>query len=344
MNTSDAPRPQAGQATPSRANKKIVLSGMKPTGQLHLGNLEGALANWVQLQAEHEMYCCVVDWHSLTADFDDTAGMQDRILQMTIDYLAAGLDPSRCAIFVQSQVKEHAELHLLFSMLVPVPWLERMPTYKDKRDNEGLDSYGFLGYPVLQAADILIYRAHFVPVGRDQERHIIFARDLAGRFNHIYGTDLFPLPEPQFTEFAEMPGTDGRKMSKSYDNDIRIGDSPEVTTEKVRKMFTDPQKIRRNDPGRPDLCPVYKLHYRYSPTDHTQQVHETCQTGVLGCVECKKNMAAHLNRALEPLRERRAVWVQRADDVWDVLRDGADRARARAQETMAQVRRAMHLQ
>jgi tryptophanyl-tRNA synthetase len=317
---------------------------MQPTGQLHLGNLEGALKNWVALQQEHDMYCCIVDWHSLTSDFEQTEGMQDRIFQMAVDYLAAGLDPNHCAIFVQSQVKEHAELHLLLSMLTPVPWLERMPTYKDKRDNLGLDSYGFLGYPVLQAADILIYRADLVPVGRDQERHIIFARDLAGRFNHLYGAEVFPLPEPKFTEFAEVPGVDGRKMSKSYGNDIRIADSADETKEKVRKMFTDPQKIRKNDPGRPDICPVYKLHRIYSPADLVATTHRTCQTGELGCVECKLNLAANLNAALEPIRGRRAQWLKKPDDVWDVLDSGATKARQRAQETMALVRKAMNLQ
>jgi len=332
------------QDNTTSGGRQIVLSGMQPTGQLHLGNLEGALKNWVALQDQYEMYCCIVDWHSLTSDFEETEGMQDRILQMAVDYLAAGLDPNKCAIFVQSQVKEHAELHLIFSMLTPVPWLERMPTYKDKRDNLGLDSYGFLGYPVLQAADILVYRAHLVPVGKDQERHIIFARDLAGRFNHLYNTEVFPLPEPKFTQFAEIPGTDGRKMSKSYGNDIRLADSPEETAEKLRKMFTDPQKLRRNDPGRPEICPVFKLHQVYSPPDLVERVDATCRTGELGCVDCKKMLTEHLNAALAPIREKRAEWAARPDDVWDVLKDGADRARRRAQETMARVRAAMNLQ
>jgi tryptophanyl-tRNA synthetase len=335
------PAPASG-ATDGTA--RVILSGMQPTGQLHLGNLEGALANWVQLQSDYEMYCCIVDWHSLTADFEQTEGMQERIVQMAVDYLAAGLDPERCAIFVQSQVKEHAELHLLLSMIVPVPWLERMPTYKDKRDNLGLDSYGFLGYPVLQAADILLYRAHLVPVGKDQERHIIFARDVAGRFNHMYGQEVFPLPEAKFTESSEIPGTDGRKMSKSYGNDVRIADSPEETTEKVRRMFTDPQKVRKNDPGRPDICPVFKLHKLYSEASFTAEVQRTCQTGELGCVDCKKDLARHLNLKLAPLRERRAEWAGRLDDVWAVLEAGAERARARASETMTRVRAAMHLQ
>ena len=321
----------------------VVLSGMQPTGQLHLGNLEGALANWVRMQDRFEMYCCIVDWHSLTADFEKTEGLQERILQMAIDYLAAGLDPKRCAIFVQSQVKEHAELHLLFSMLVPVPWLERMPTYKDKRDGLGLDSYGFLGYPVLQAADILLYRAQWVPVGKDQERHIIFARDLAGRFNHLYGRDVFPLPEALFTEFSEIPGTDGRKMSKSYGNDIRLADSAADTADKLKKMFTDPQKIRRNDPGRPEECPVFKLHRRYSEASFTQQVETDCRTGHLGCVECKSRLAEHVNRHFEPFRETRAALERRPSDVWDVLAQGAARARAKAGETMTRVRAAMNL-
>jgi tryptophanyl-tRNA synthetase len=335
--TSDAAKAESGRQLP------IVLSGMQPTGQLHLGNLEGALRNWVRLQAQYDMYCCIVDWHSLTADFDKTEGMQSRILLMATDYLAAGLDPEKCAIFVQSQVKEHAELHLLFSMLTPVPWLERMPTYKDKRDGLGLDSYGFLGYPVLQAADILIYRANLVPVGKDQERHIIFARDLAGRFNHLYGTEVFPLPEPAFTEFAEIPGTDGRKMSKSYGNDIRLADSADETAEKLRRMFTDPEKLRRNDPGRPEICPVFKLHRLYSPPDLVAEVERNCRTGALGCVECKGKLTGHLNAALEGIRARRAEWAARPDDVWDILESGALRARARAQETMAMVRRAMSL-
>jgi len=332
-----------GDSEAPASGRKIILSGMQPTGQLHLGNLEGALNNWVRLQNDYDMYCCIVDWHALTADFEKVEGMQDRILQMAIDYLAAGLDPDKCAMFVQSHVPEHAELHLLFSMLVPVPWLERMPTYKDKRDGLGLDSYGFLGYPVLQAADILIYRAHLVPVGKDQERHIIFARDLAGRFNHLYGVDLFPLPQAKFTEFPEIPGTDGRKMSKSYGNDIRLADTSEETTEKLRRMFTDPQKVRRNDPGRPDQCPVFKLHRVYSEADFTAGVHRKCKTGELGCVSCKKDLSEHLNKALEPIRARRAEWVGRPDDVWDVLKAGAVRARGRARQTMEQVRKAMHL-
>ncbi len=325
------------------ARPQIILSGMQPTGQLHLGNLEGALSNWVALQNDYEMYCCIVDWHSLTADFDKSEGMADRILEMAIDYLAAGLDPDKCAIFVQSHVKQHAELHLMFSMIVPVPWLERMPTYKDKRDNLGLDSYGFLGYPVLQAADILLYRAHVVPVGKDQERHIIFARDLAGRFNHLYGVDLFPLPEAKFTNFPEIPGTDNRKMSKSYGNDIRIADSADETAAKLKKMYTDPEKIRRNDPGRPHLCPVFKLHQLYSPAGLVETVDRTCRTGELGCVDCKGQLTENLNKRLAPIRDKRAEWSKRPDDVRDMLTAGAAKARTRAEETMVLARKAMHL-
>ena len=330
-------------ASPSGDRQKIILSGMQPTGQLHLGNLEGALANWVALQNDYEMFCCIVDWHSLTADFDKTSGMQERIREMAIDYLAAGLDPKKCAIFVQSDVKQHAELHLLFSMLVPIPWLERMPTYKDKRDNLGLDSYGFLGYPVLQAADILVYRAHVVPVGKDQERHIIFARDLAGRFNHLYGVDLFPMPEAIFTKFPEIPGTDNRKMSKSYGNDIRIADTAEETAAKLKRMYTDPTKVRRNDPGHPEQCPVFKLHKLYSLPEVVNTVDETCKSGALGCVDCKMQLTERLNLKLAPIREKRQEWSSRPDDVKDVLTEGAVKARNRAEETMTQVRKAMHL-
>ncbi len=239
--------------------KKVILSGMQPTGRLHLGNLEGALANWVRLQNEYDMYCCIVDWHALTADFDKTADLDDKIVQMAIDYLAAGLDPKKCAIFIQSQVKEHAELHLLFSMIVPTPWLERVPSHKEKVEKLGLDSYGFLGYPLLQAADILLYRANFVPVGKDQVPHIELTREVGRRFNGIYG-EVFPDPQALLTKVPVVPGIDGQKMSKSYGNEITIAENPAETEAKVKKMFTDPEKLRKGDPGRPEICPVFALH------------------------------------------------------------------------------------
>jgi tryptophanyl-tRNA synthetase len=313
---------------------------MQPTGQLHLGNYEGALKNWVSLQNDYEMYLCIVDWHSLTSDFNDTAGMKERIFQMACDYLAAGLDPQKCAIFIQSEVKEHAELHLLLSMITPLSWLERVPAYKEKVVELGLDSYGFLGYPLLQAADIMVYRATAVPVGKDQVPHIELTREVARRFNNLYG-EIFPEPDAVLTAFPVVPGTDGRKMSKSYGNDVRLADSEEETTAKIRKMFTDPQKLRKGDPGRPGICPVYSLHQIYN-ADH-EQIISPCQTGALGCVDCKMNLIKHVNCALAPLRKRRADYIQNPEAIWAVLKDGADRARKRAAATMVEVRKAMKI-
>jgi tryptophanyl-tRNA synthetase len=320
--------------------KGVILSGMQPTGQLHLGNYEGALKNWVRLQNEYEMFLCIVDWHSLTSDFNDTAGMKDRIFQMACDYMAAGLDPNKCAIFIQSEVKEHAELHLLLSMITPLSWLERVPAYKEKVIELGLDSYGFMGYPLLQAADIMVYRATAVPVGKDQVPHIELTREVVRRFNNFYG-EIFPEPEALLTAVPVMPGTDGRKMSKSYGNDIRLADSEAETTSKIKKMFTDPQKLRKGDPGRPEICPVYALHQIYNP-EH-QQIVEPCQTGKLGCVDCKMNLIKHINADLVGLRERRAEFVKNPAAIWSVLKDGAVRARERASATMVEVRKAMKI-
>jgi tryptophanyl-tRNA synthetase len=322
--------------------KKVILSGMQPTGRLHLGNLEGALANWVALQDDYDMYCCIVDWHSLTARFDDLASMDDDIVQMAIDYLAAGLDPHKVAIFIQSQVKEHAELHLLLSMITPTPWLERVPSYKEKSEKLGLDSYGFLGYGLLQAADILIYRADFVPVGKDQLPHIELSREIARRFNSLYG-EVFPEPQAKLTKAPEVPGTDGNKMSKSYNNEIAIADTPEVTTDKLKKMFTDPQKLRKGDPGRPEICPVFTLHKIYTPQEQVQIIDRTCRSGELGCVADKKHLAESINKALEPIRQKRRELEANLGYVNDVLAEGAKHARVRAQETMAMVREKMHL-
>jgi tryptophanyl-tRNA synthetase len=323
---------------------KILLSGMQPTGngQLHLGNYEGALKNWVKLQNEnqYEMYCCIVDWHYLTSGFNETGGMKDRIRELMTDYLSAGLDPEKTAIFIQSQVKEHAELHLLLSMMTPTSWLERVPSYKEKATELGLDSYGFLGYPLLMAADILVYKAQAVPVGKDQLPHIELTREVARRFNNIYG-ELFPEPDGLLAPFPVVPGTDGRKMSKSYGNDIKMADSEEETTQKLKKMFTDPQKLRKGDPGRPDICPVYSLHQIYNPQH--EEVVEPCKTGKLGCVDCKKNLTQHLNAALAPVRARRTEIEKNPDLIWQALADGANRARAKAEQTMIEVRKAMSL-
>lgn len=319
---------------------ETILSGMQPTGQLHLGNYEGALKNWVFLQDKYEMYNCIVDWHALTSEFNNTDGLKDMIFQMAVDFLAGGLDPDKCAMFIQSDVKEHAELHLLLSMLISVPTLSRLPTYIEKKEQQGLDNYGFLGYPVLQAADILVYNAHKVPVGKDQEKHIWLAADLAKRFNNFYG-DTFNEPEALLTKFPTIPGMDGKKMSKSLNNHISLADSEDETAGKLKRMFTDPQKLRKGDPGRPEICPVYLLHQIYTP-DHKDIV-EPCQKGELGCVDCKKRLTENLNSAIAPIREKRKKLVEKPDYVFDVLQDGAMRARRKAQAVMARVRENMKM-
>jgi tryptophanyl-tRNA synthetase len=321
-------------------SKRIILSGVQPTGKLHLGNYEGALRNWATLQDDYKMYLCIVDWHSLTSDFDDTAGLQDRILETTIDFLASGLDPEKCSIFVQSDVKEHAELHLLFSMLIPISWLERVPSYKEKSESLGLDTYGFLGYPLLQAADILLYKADAVPVGKDQLPHIELTREVARRFNNFYGS-VFPEPESLLSDFPAIPGTDGRKMSKSYDNDIKLADSPEETSAKIKKMITDPKKIYKGDPGRPEVCPVYALHKVY--TGDTRDIYEGCISGSLGCVEDKNRVTENINNALAPLRTRRKELEKDRGYVIEILNRGAQEARECARATMDDVREAMNL-
>jgi len=326
--------------TESTGKKETILSGMQPTGALHIGNLEGALRNWVKLQHDYWMYCCIVDWHALTADYEDTSVLKDRIFQITLDWLGAGLDPDKCAMFIQSEVKEHAELHLILSMLISVPTLTRLPTFLEKK-KEGLDSYGFLGYPVLQAADICVYNAHKVPVGKDQEKHIWLANDLAKRFNATYKKVLVE-PEALLTEIPLILGSDNRKMSKSLGNHIPI-DATEKQTEKIIKgYYTDPKKVRKGDPGHPEKCPVYLLHRIYT-RDPEEEIAPDCRSGDLGCVDCKMKLAANLNESLQPIRDRRANLAKRPSFVWDVLRTGAERARFRAQNVMARVRSAMKM-
>jgi len=323
-------------------SKKRLLSGMQPTGLLHLGNLEGALANWVHLQDEYEAFYFIANWHSLTTLYDKTELIKEYTRQVAIDFLAAGLDPNKCAIFRQSDIIEHAELHLLFSMVTPVSWLERVPTYKEKTDQLQIDSasYGLLGYPVLQAADILIYKASVVPVGRDQLPHLELSREVGRRFNYIYG-EIFPDCEAKLTEYAVMPGVDGRKMSKSYGNAIYLADTPEETSAKVRSMFTDPLKMRRNDPGHPEGCAVFAMHNVYNK-DEVPAIRATCETGELGCVDCKKRCMAVINDRLAPIRERRQQYVDHPDDLEDILASGANKARAVARQTMEDVRKAMN--
>ncbi len=321
----------------SAKKNETILSGMQPTGSLHVGNLEGALRNWVRLQDEYWMYCCIVDWHALTAEYEDTRQLKANVFEVAIDFMAAGLDPEKCAIFIQSEVAEHAELHLIFSMLITVPTLTRLPTYQEKKDT--LDSYGFLGYPVLQAADICLYNAHKVPVGKDQAKHIWLAADLAKRFNFLY-KKTFNEPEALFTEVPLILGADNRKMSKSYDNHIPLEYTDKQTEKRIKSFYTDPGKLRKGDPGHPEKCPVFLLHQIYTP-GAVEDIAPPCKSGQLGCVDCKMRLVANLNEALAPVREKRAELVRQPDYVWDVLATGAERARQRAAGVMDRVRRAM---
>lgn len=320
-----------------------VLSGMRPTGKIHLGHIHGALKNWRDLQDRYECFYFAADWHALTSEYKDPSGIRDNVGEMFVDWLAVGIDPQRSTLFVQSWVKEHAELHLLLSMVTPLGWLERNPTYKEQqqemKDRE-LGTYGFLGYPVLQAADILIYKAHYVPVGKDQLPHLEITREIARRFNYLY-REVFPEPQALLTEAPHVPGIDGRKMSKSYDNAIFLADPPEALREKVSRMFTDPQRARRSDPGRPELCGVFALHKLYTEEEKAQEIEVECRRAGIGCVDCKALLADNLCRYLAPLQERRQSLLTRLDYVRDVVKEGSAKAREVASATMEEVREAI---
>jgi tryptophanyl-tRNA synthetase len=327
------------------AKRHIVVSGMRPTGRLHLGHLLGTLRNWVALQEEHRCHFFVADWHVLTTDYERPKDVADFVDEMVLDWLAAGLDPERCVIFRQSDILEHAELALLLGMLTPVPWLERNPTYKDQQaqlEGRDLSTYGFLGYPVLQAADILLYKGDAVPVGIDQVPHVELTRDIARRFNHLYGA-LLPEPRALLSPTPKVPGLDGRKMSKSYGNAILLDEDPESIEKRLGRMATDPARVRLKDPGDPAECPAFHLHQVYCTADELEEVSEACRTASFGCLDCKKVMIPHLLADLAPHRERRAELAARPGYVREVLEAGADAARAIAHETMAEVRAAMHL-
>jgi tryptophanyl-tRNA synthetase len=324
--------------------QKTILSGMRPTGRLHLGNYVGVLANWVKLQEEYQCYFEVADWHVLTTGYEETSGIREDGLQVVTDWLAAGIDPERSAVFIQSENKDHAELHLLFSMLITVARLERNPTVKEQvRDLDMGENitYGHLGYPVLQAADILVYRATAVPIGEDQLPHLEIARELARRFNGLYG-EVFPVPEPLLTRFARLPGLDGKRMSKSLGNVILLSDSPDEILNKVKTAITDPQKVRMGDPGHPEICSVFAYQRRFDP-DRVPDIEKDCRSGKLGCVECKKRAAQAIASYLEPVRERRARIENDKGYVTEVLSSGAGRARERTAVTMERVRQAMNL-
>ena len=329
------------------SSRPRVLSGMRPTGKLHLGNYMGALANWVKLQDKYECYFFIADWHALTTDYADTSNIAANTLDVALDFLAAGLDPARSVIFLQSKVLQHAELNLLLGMITPVGWLERVPSYKEQQKNlanKDLSNFGFLGYPVLMASDILIYQPQFVPVGNDQTAHVELTREVARRFNQFYkldGQEVLPEPQVLLTPSPQLPGTDGRKMSKSYGNTIQMTDPEDVVRQKLKTMVTDPARVRRTDTGDPDKCPVGDLHKVFSPPETMAKVQQGCRSAGIGCIECKGWVADNLVQVLQPIQKRRASFSEA--QVKEILNDGSRRARLRAEETMRQVRAAMQM-
>ena len=332
---------------------ETVVSGMRPTGRLHLGHLHGALKNWVRLQQGYRCYFFVADWHALTTGNVTGGIIRESTEEMVLDWLSAGLDPARAVIFRQSDVKEHAELHLLFSMITPTPWLLRNPTVKEQARELGFIqseddtevtkiNYGLLGYPVLQAADILIYKAQRVPVGVDQVPHIEITREIARRFNSLYG-EIFPEPQPLLTEIPKIPGVDGRKMSKSYGNAVFLSDTPKEIDQKLSRMMTDPARVKRTDPGEPEKCPAFQLHKVYSTTEEIEEVSRGCRTAGIGCLDCKKVMIKHVVAELAPIYEKRAALEKKPREVVEVLAAGNKVARHKASETMTEVREAVGL-
>jgi tryptophanyl-tRNA synthetase len=327
--------------------KPRVLSGMRSTGKLHLGNFVGALDNWVHLQKNYDCLFFIADWHALTTDYADPSQVKQNSLEVMLDWLSAGLDPEHSTMFIQSHVPQHAELHLLLSMITPLGWLERVPTYKEQRQNiqdKDLSTYGFLGYPVLQAADILIYQADYVPVGEDQVPHIELTREIARRFNMFYSgkrSYVFPEPQPLLTHAPKLPGTDGRKMSKSYDNFILLSEPEASLRSKLKTMVTDPARVRRTDPGNPDVCPVGDLHKIFSSKETMAEVNRGCRDASIGCIECKGWSADAIVSTLQPMQERRRKYEHNPRLAWDILEAGAARARKSADSTMKMVRQAL---
>jgi tryptophanyl-tRNA synthetase len=325
--------------------KKRILSGMRPTGPLHFGNLHGALLNWVDMQDPYDCYFFIADWHALTSDYENPSAIPGFIRQMMIDWLSVGLSPEKSTLFVQSKIREHAELFLILSMITPVPWLERNPTYKDQIlqiNNKDLSTFGFLGYPVLQAADIIMYKAEGVPVGVDQVPHVEITREIARRFNYFYG-EVFPEPEAVLTQTPKILGLDRRKMSKSYGNAIFLSDSPDAVSAKVAQMITDPQRARKADPGNPDVCNVYEFHRLYSDRSTQKRIDAECRKAQIGCVECKKIMAHNLIEALEPIHSKQAYYTERPQIVDEIMATGSEKARKVARQTMTEVKTAMKI-
>lgn len=328
-------------------NKGRVFSGMRPTGILHLGHLAGALTNWVALQEKHECFYCIVDWHAITSDYAESGETGKYSLDILLDWLSAGLNPEESCLFVQSHVPQHAELALALGMITPLGWLSRNPTYKDQVENlqsKDLSTFGFMGYPVLQAADILLYRADKVPVGEDQSAHLEISREIARRFNHFFGANLLPEPQTLLTPTPKVPGTDGRKMSKSYGNSIYISESPQSVWDKLRTMVTDPARERRTDPGDPEKCPVWSLHKVFNGNmPQRDEIAKGCKTAGIGCIDCKKMLNSHVETVLAPIHERRAKYENSPALLTDILAEGAKRAASVAKSTMDEIYPAMGL-
>lgn len=329
-------------------SRKRILSGMRPTGRLHLGNLHGALKNWVELQdsGDYECFYFVADWHALTSDYASTEQIRSYTLDMIVDWLSVGLDPEKSTIFIQSRVKEHAELFLLLSMITPISWLERNPAYKEMRaelTDRDLSTFGFLGYPVLQAADIIMYKAYGVPVGVDQLPHVELTREIARRFNFLYGGEVFPIPEALLTTVPKVLGIDGRKMSKSYENAIYLRDRGADLKKKVESMFTDPQRMTKKDPGRPELCNVFTFHGIYSPEQDVKEIETECRRAGIGCVECKRRLADRIIDGLRPIHERQDHYLGHMDEVRGIIEEGSSRAAAVARATMEEAREAVKI-
>ena len=326
--------------------RKKVLSGMQPSGLMHLGNHLGALENWKSLQDQYECYFFVADWHALSTNYADTSRIREFSRELLIDWLAAGIDPKRSTVFIQSRIPEHAVLHLLLSMMTPISWLERNPTYKEKQEEikeKDLSTYGFLGYPVLQAADILLYKPDFVPVGKDPLPHLELTRELARRFNDIYKTQVFPEPKEHLTKFPKVMGTDGRKMSKSYGNTINLSDTEPVVRQKLKTMVTDPARVRRNDPGNPDICPVYDFHKIYSPQAAQEQINKDCRTATIGCIDCKKLVADRIVERMTPVWDARGRLSKDPAYLNDIMTEGSNRAGKIAKATLHDVTEAMKI-
>ncbi len=325
--------------------QQIVLSGMRPTGACHLGHLAGAFRNWLKLQEKYQCYYSIVTWHALSSEYHNSKVIRDYTFEVAADWLSVGLDPKKSVLFVQSDVKEHAELHLLLSMIVPLPWLQRVPTFKEMKKElaeKELNTYGFLGYPVLQTADILIYKAGIVPVGEDQAYHLELAREITRRFNHFFG-NVFPEPQILLTEVPKLAGTDGRKMSKSFGNAILMKDPPEIIRKKISPMITDTRRKRRTDPGEPDDCPVFTLHKAFVSKEKRKELIQGCRTAGIGCLECKNVVIEKIIADLSSFREKRKHYENHPELVWDILENGNNKARKTAQETMEEVRTAIGL-